>query len=104
MACTENPSERSRCRAYRPEKPAPTTTTSKSPVIGDPHSRSDPACPGYRVPMSGDLVITGPVGGGQHGWAFGASAIDVAAAGYVEDEYLIAGEATRYRLTPGATY
>ncbi len=45
--------------------------------------------------------ISGPVTGGQRGWAFGASLLDLAAFGYAEAEYFLDGTATRYRLAPG---
>ncbi|MCC7364846.1 MAG: hypothetical protein IT303_10785 [Dehalococcoidia bacterium] len=47
-------------------------------------------------------VVAGPVTGGQRGWPFGASMLDVAAFGYTEAEYFLEGTATRYRLAPGA--
>ena len=47
---------------------------------------------GGRVP-----VLTGPISGGSKGWIFGAYPDDVAALGYVEEEYFIEGVATRYR-------
>jgi hypothetical protein len=42
-------------------------------------------------------TIEGPLSGGSHGWAFGASWADPAAHGYVEEELAIAGTATTYR-------
>ena len=48
-----------------------------------------------------DASVTGPVTGGSHGWAFGASARDLAALGYVEDEWFVEGEATTYDFAPG---
>ncbi|HEX5586865.1 MAG TPA: alpha/beta hydrolase domain-containing protein [Acidimicrobiia bacterium] len=42
-------------------------------------------------------TVTGPITGGTHGWPFGAATIDLAAQGYVEEEYFLAGDATRYR-------
>jgi hypothetical protein len=45
--------------------------------------------------------ITGPVTGGRHGWPFGAAAFDLAALGYVEEEFFFGGEAARYRHAPG---
>ncbi len=44
-------------------------------------------------------TITGPVTGGAHGWAFGASVTDLAEHGYDETEYFLEGVASRYRLT-----
>lgn len=46
-------------------------------------------------------TVTGPITGGQRGWPFGASMLDVSAYGYVEAEYFLEGTATRYRLTDG---
>lgn len=46
-------------------------------------------------------LVTGPVTGGNKGWAFGASMLDVSAYGYTEAEYLLEGTASRYRLAPG---
>ena len=42
-------------------------------------------------------TVTGPITGGTHGWAFGAATIDLTAEGYVEEEYFLEGDATRYR-------
>jgi hypothetical protein len=47
---------------------------------------------GTRVP-----TITGPVTGGQHGWAFGAYYGNIGDIGYSENEYFIAGMAERYQ-------
>jgi Alpha/beta hydrolase domain len=43
-------------------------------------------------------TVTGPIGGGTHGWPFGApsAGIDLAARGYVEAEYFIEGQAVSY--------
>lgn len=40
--------------------------------------------------------ITGPIEGGDHGFPQASSAVDLAAAGYVELEYFLSGEATSY--------
>ena len=48
--------------------------------------------------------LSGPVGGGAHGWAFGASLRDLAEVGYVESELFLEGEATRYALEEGSDY
>jgi hypothetical protein len=45
--------------------------------------------------------LTGPVTGGSRGWAFGAAAFDLAALGYVEEEFFFEGEATCYRHVEG---
>ncbi len=44
------------------------------------------------------------VKGGAHGWAFGASLRDPAEVGYVEREFFLAGDATRYALAEGSDY
>lgn len=49
-------------------------------------------------------VVTGPVEGGQHGWPFAASMLDVAALGYREDEFFIEGMATKYRQVDGSEW
>ncbi len=46
-------------------------------------------------------TVTGPVTGGVRGWPFGASALDVSALGYVEEEYFIEGSAERFRAAAG---
>lgn len=43
-------------------------------------------------------TISGPVTGGSHGWAFGASVTELAEHGYQEAEYRLDGVAARYRL------
>ena len=43
-------------------------------------------------------MITGPVTGGSHGWAFGIPVLDVEEHGYREDEFFLEGVASRYRL------
>lgn len=50
-----------------------------------------------RLPM-----VTGPITGGRRGRPFGSAFRDLAAAGYVEEEYFIEGRAARYRLAGGA--
>ena len=40
----------------------------------------------------------GPVSGGLHGWAFGASLADLADVGYTESEFFLADKAARYTL------
>ena len=44
-------------------------------------------------------TVFGPVTGGRHGWPFGATLADLDSAGYVEEEYFVAGDAPRYRPT-----
>ncbi len=47
-------------------------------------------------------MITGPVTGGSHGWAFGVPILDVEQHRYREDEFFLEGVATRYRLVGGS--
>ncbi|NJN50635.1 MAG: hypothetical protein HC809_01405 [Gammaproteobacteria bacterium] len=49
-------------------------------------------------------VVSGPLHGGKRGWPFAASMLDVKALGYEEHEYLITGEATRYRQVAGSQW
>jgi hypothetical protein len=44
-------------------------------------------------------IVTGPISSGTHGRPFTASLAELAASGYVEDEYFIAGTATSYGST-----
>jgi hypothetical protein len=46
-------------------------------------------------------MLTGPITGGTHGWAFGKPIFDLATRGYVEEEFFLAGEATTYRPVEG---
>lgn len=46
-------------------------------------------------------TVTGPVTGGQRGWPFAASTVDLAALGYEEAEYFLEGCATRYQPVSG---
>ncbi len=46
-------------------------------------------------------TLTGPVTGGTRGWPFGAAAFDLAALGYVEEEFFFSGEAARFRHASG---
>ncbi len=55
------------------------------------------------IPAAALSHVTGPITGGNRGWPFAASTLDVAALGYTEAEYFLEGRATRYRLAPGAT-
>ncbi len=48
--------------------------------------------------------LSEPDSGGAHGWAFGASLHDLSKVGYVETEFLLAGDATRYALAQGSDY
>src|SRR5688572_17132493 len=58
----------------------------------------------YRPAMAESPIIIGPVTGGRHGWAFGSTVVDLDAAGYREEEYLLRGNARRYRLLAGSVY
>ena len=42
-------------------------------------------------------TIEGPVTGGKNGWPFAGAMVDLASHGYVEEEFFVEGEATRYR-------
>jgi hypothetical protein len=48
--------------------------------------------------------VTGPIHGGNRGWPFAASVLDLAALGYREDEYFLEGTAERYRPLPGTEF
>jgi hypothetical protein len=48
--------------------------------------------------------VTGPVSGGNYGWPFGASILDLDAYGYEEHEYFLEGEATRFRQVPNTPW
>lgn len=52
----------------------------------------------------GAVHVSGPIGGGTRGWAFGATVHDLAEDGYVEDEHFCEGEATRFSLAEGTDY
>jgi hypothetical protein len=53
--------------------------------------------------VTGPVARTSPVGDAAHGYPFLASDVDLAKAGYVEEEYLISGQASRYTITGTAT-
>lgn len=42
-------------------------------------------------------MLEGPITGGVHGWAFGRPILDLAAHGYVEEEFFLSGDAVTYR-------
>ncbi len=50
-----------------------------------------------------EWTLQGPVTGGRRGHPFGAAAFDLAARGYVEQEWFLSGDATRYRHAAGTT-
>jgi hypothetical protein len=49
-----------------------------------------------------DPVLSGPITGGERGWAFGAAVSDLASAGYLEEEWFLEGEAPLYGFVDGA--
>jgi hypothetical protein len=49
----------------------------------------------------GTPQLDGPITGGRRGHAFGAATVDLAAHGFVEEEYFFAGEAARFALADG---
>jgi hypothetical protein len=51
--------------------------------------------------MGNEGKVTGPLTGGRHGWPFAAAAYDLGGYGYVEEEWILAGEATTYRHADG---
>jgi hypothetical protein len=60
-----------------------------------------PALPGSAAAKGGDrglavATVSGPITGGRHGFPFTSSALDLAAHGYTEREYIAAGTAHAY--------
>src|SRR5580700_8118589 len=51
----------------------------------------------------GSTMVSGPVAGGSHGWAFGRPSSDLGRYGYREEEFFIEGTASRFAPTPGTT-
>ena len=49
--------------------------------------------------VTGPIAHTSPIGDPAHGYPFLATDVDLAKAGYVEQEYVISGRATRYAIT-----
>src|SRR5689334_15789343 len=49
-------------------------------------------------------MIQGPITGGKHGWAFARPILDLAARGYVDEEFFIDGEATTYEQVAGSAW
>ncbi len=47
------------------------------------------------------MGVTGPITGGEHGWAFGGPLLDFAALGYSSEEYFLDGTASRYAPKAG---
>ena len=53
--------------------------------------------------VSGPVATTSPVGDPAHGYPFLATDVNLASAGYVEQEFFISGAATRYSVTGTST-
>jgi Alpha/beta hydrolase domain len=53
--------------------------------------------------VTGPVARTSPVGDPAHGYPFLATDVDLASAGYVEQEFHISGEATRYSANGSST-
>jgi hypothetical protein len=54
--------------------------------------------PAWAKDLAGSEAATsGPVKGGTHGWPFGGYFGDIGKLGYVEEEYFIAGQASRFK-------
>lgn len=49
----------------------------------------------------GGFTVTGPITGGEHGWAFGSYFGDISKLGYVEEEYFLEGVASHYQPADG---
>jgi hypothetical protein len=49
------------------------------------------------------MKVKGPVSGGAKGWPFASAAFDLAAIGYVEEEWFLEGEADTFRHRAGTT-
>lgn len=47
------------------------------------------------------FTVTGPITGGEHGWAFGSYFGDISKLGYVEEEYFLEGVAQHYQPAAG---
>src|ERR1700722_13431777 len=48
------------------------------------------------------MGLEGPIEGGRHGRAWASPLVDLAAVGYVEEEWLLAGDAVTYDFDPGS--
>src|SRR4051812_38373866 len=75
-------------RAFGDERPRPSTAT------------------GASVPaptVTGPVARTSPVGDPAHGYPFLATDVNLASAGYVEQEFHLSGNATRYAVTGDTT-
>lgn len=49
------------------------------------------------------FIVSGPIQGGEHGWAFGAYFGDMKKLGYLEEEYFLEGVAQRYSAVGALT-
>src|ERR1700682_3871581 len=58
--------------------------------------RGLPASALEAVSRTAGPTVTGPIRGGRHGRPFGAFYGDIGALGYVEEEYIITGQALRF--------
>ena len=67
-------------------------------VLGPPGASAGPApAADVAVPtVTGPVAVTSPLGDPARGYPFLATDVDLAAGGYVEEEFLLSGEATRY--------
>ena len=54
------------------------------------------ACPVAAAWAESAARITGPIRGGAHGFPFASTVLDLAAAGYVEEEFFVEGSASGY--------
>ena len=74
-------------------------------ALGGERSRPSTAT-GASVPaptVAGPVARTSPVGDAAHGYPFLATDVDLASAGYVEQEFHVSGDATRYAVSGNAT-
>ncbi len=78
-----------------PDQPRQWTSCGRSAIVGAPK---------LNLMETGVTILSGPISGGAHGWAFGASLGDLAAVGYIESEFFLTGEAARYTLAGGSDY
>jgi hypothetical protein len=70
------------------ERPRPSTATGGS--VSNPT-------------VTGPIARTSPVGDAAHGYPFLATDVDLASAGYVEQEFHLSGQATRYAVSGNTT-
>jgi hypothetical protein len=54
--------------------------------------------------MTQSVDITGPITSGSRGNAFGATVLDLAARGFIQEEYFVTGEARAYETVPGSAF